>query len=301
MDAKIPEQIQAMPDRLVALATLNKRGRPASIGRYTLVCDGATMAALVEATLGIGTQLDRILGYEANAGGTSFISDPLAVLGTLQVASPLVNVTANRSAPGQLATVKWDNEGTEPHDFRLVKNGILDDFQTTREQAMWLAPSYRGIGRLVRSNGCAASENALAITMQHMPNLSLEPATSNTGLNDLVAGVQSGVLLEGGTITQMDAQARNGLLGHNLGALFRKITNGRVGPVLNDATVQINTLQLWKNVTAVGGPSTRMMLPPPRYASMPVKGQPPQRTSHSVVAAAAVIEKQPIIDIRRKA
>ena len=46
------------------------------------------MASLVEQTFGVATQLDRALGYEANAGGTSYIDDPLGMVGHLQVARP---------------------------------------------------------------------------------------------------------------------------------------------------------------------------------------------------------------------
>ena len=160
----------------------------------------------------MATQLDRALGYEANAGGTSFMNDPLAMLGSFKTASPLVTIKSNRSAPMQLATVKWDDEGVVPSDTTLVKDGILHDFQTTREQAAWLAPYYSKSGRPVQSNGCAAAQSALAITMQHMPNLSLEPNPSQVKLDDLVANVKDGMQVEHGSLEQIDFQGRTGLV-----------------------------------------------------------------------------------------
>ena len=309
-DRHVLEQIDAVLARGAAWEALQKDARPSMIGRYTLVCDGATMASLLEQTLGIATQLDRALGYEANAGGTSFIDDPLGMVGHYALAAPSVTVTANRTAPTQLATVKWDDEGVAPEPFTLIKDGVLTDFQTTREQAGWLAPYYQRQGRPMRSNGCAAAEDALVITLQHMPNLALTPNASAVGLDDLVAGVKDGILLEG-CIARADFQARNGLLGvdgDNPESRWRKITNGKVGPALKGGAVMFNTRDLWKHITAVGGATTQAVLANSQYPfgswvgllGAEGKGQPPQRTSHSVSAVAATISNQAVIDLSRK-
>jgi TldD protein len=305
LNANIRDQLQAMPDRFAAQGAL--KAKPGTVGRYTLVCDGATMAALLSATFGVATQVDRALGYEANAGGTSFLDDPLAMLGTLQVASSLVTVTANRSAPTQLATVKWDDEGVAPQNFTLIKDGVLTDYQTTREQAAWLAPYYTHVGRPVRSNGCAASEDALAITLQHVPNLALEPSASGGRVDDLVSKVKNGLMLEGGTVFQADSQARHGLLG---GGTLREIKDGQLGPLIQGGAVLFETADFWKNVAAVGGAATTAVLPFSQYPfggelgqilHLPVKGQPAQASSYSVQAAAATITNQPLIIPMRKA
>jgi TldD protein len=253
--------------------------------------------------------LDRALGYEANAGGTSFIDDPLAMVGHYQVAAQPVTVTANRSAVAQLATVKWDDEGVEPESFTLVKDGVLTDFQTTREQATWLAPYYRQIGRPVRSHGCAGAEDALKITMQMMPNLSMEPSHEAVGLNDLVTPVKDGILIERGEVSSVDFQGRNGLLVGDM----REIKNGKVGRKLRSGAVQFNTLDFWKHVLAVGGPSTVTTTSESQYSGRSLayllgvimdgalKGQPQQGTSYSSTAAAATIANQAIINPSRKA
>jgi TldD protein len=310
LEAGIPEQY---PVIRVAQDSADRTSKPAQIGRYTLVCDGATMSSVVAKTLGTATQLDRALGYEANAGGTSFIDDPLAMVGHYQVAAQPVTVTANRSAVAQLATVKWDDEGVEPEQFTLVKDGVLTDFQTTREQAAWLAPYYRQSGRPVRSHGCAGAEDALKITMQMMPNLSMEPSAEavkgSVSLNDLVAPVKDGILIERGEVSSVDFQGRNGLL---IGDM-REIKNGKVGRRLRDGGVQFNTLDFWKHVLAIGGPSTVATTSESQYSGRSfvyawgiimdgaLKGQPQQGTSYSSTAAAATIANQAIINPRRKA
>ena len=321
LEANIPEQMAAMPEQLAARAELERTAQPRRIGRYTLVCDGATMASLLEQTLGIATQLDRALGYEANAGGTSFLDDPLGMVGHFQVASPLVSVTANRSAPAQLATVKWDDEGVVPEDFTLIKDGVLVDYQTTREQAAWLGPYYQKVGKPVRSHGCAAAQEATYITLQHMPNLSLIPSPSVIRLEDLVADVQEGLLLEGCAVEQADFQARTGLISvAGLGGAMREIKNGRLGRMVAGGQIMFDALDLWRSVRAVGGEATVGGVIPAdrlfdglylvcvkggdygaRVAPQLFKGQPGQYADHSVRGIAATITNQPLIDARRKA
>ena len=306
-DAQIPVQLTGMLARLKAAAADKGLSRPVPVNRYTLVCDGATMASIVGQTLGMATQVDRCLGYEANAGGTSFIDDPLSMVGHYQLAAPSITVTANRSAPTQLATVQWDDEGVAPESFTLIKDGVLVDFQTTREQAAWLAPYYAKVGKPVHSHGCAAVEDALRIPLQQRPNLALAPNPQMVRLDDLVADVKDGILIEEGMTMEVDFQARTGLFGGTM----HKITNGRVGPLLQGGAVLFDTLDLFKHVVAVGGASTTAVVSHTPYdpsfedlwamLSGRWKGQPPQDTSYSVQAVAATITNQPIIDPSRKA
>src|SRR5581483_4998956 len=120
--------------------------KPVNVGRYDTAFDAMTMTHLLDQTIGRATELDRALGFEANAGGTSSLSDPRGMLGHYQVGASLLTVTGNRSDPGGASTVKWDDERVEPDAMTLVKDGVLSDFQTLRETAGWLN---------ARSHGCA--------------------------------------------------------------------------------------------------------------------------------------------------
>jgi TldD protein len=302
VDAKVPEQLATFRAKLAAETV--RGSKPATVGRYTVVCDGATMAAVLSSTLGRATQLDVALGYEANAGGTSFIDDPLAMVGQSKVASPFVTVTANRSAPMQLATVRWDDEGVVPEPFPLVKDGVLVDFQTTREQAAWLAPYYQQHGRPIQSHGCARSEDALVTTLQMTPNLALEPSSSKIQLEDLVATVREGILLEQGW-TIVDFQGRGGLIDGKK----TEIKNGRLGKPLDGGAVLFNTQDLWTHIEALGGAATTQVIAKADHAFLvgghgggqQDKGEPAQATNFSVQAVAATILNQPLIDPSRKA
>jgi TldD protein len=296
-EADLPTQIPGLYDAAdphrAALPS-----KPGTLGRYDVVFDAATMASLLNQTIGVATQLDRSLGYEANAGGTSYLGpDPLALLGTYQAASPLVTVTANRSMPRGLATVKWDDEGVEPPDFPLIQDGILVDYQTTREQAPWLAPWYKKQGKAIQSRGCAAADSALSITMQHAPNFVLEPGAEAIGFDDLVADINNGLAILGADVTT-DFQARTGHsnMVNGGGGQIREIVNGRLGVVVTGLDFIFNTTQLLKNIQVIGGASSAEQMP-----AFDRKGQPVQQMSHSVRTVPAKITNVDFIDPRRKA
>ncbi|MEP6754580.1 MAG: hypothetical protein ABJA67_03680, partial [Chthonomonadales bacterium] len=67
--------------------------KPIDIGRFDVVFDWETMGSFVLNSWGNATQLDRAMGYEANAQGTSYLGpDPTEFLGT-SVAAPQITVT----------------------------------------------------------------------------------------------------------------------------------------------------------------------------------------------------------------
>jgi TldD protein len=298
LDAKIPEQFPEIADDL--RHPKHVPVKPVDLGRYTVVCDGDTMASILDETIGLATQLDVELGYEANAGGSGYLDDPLNMIGTFQVASPLVTVTANRSASGQLATVKWDAEGVEPLATTLVKKGILTNFQTTREQATWLASYYTKTGQPVRSNGCAGAEDALSITLQQMPNLEMAPNASNVSLEALIGDVEDGILVVDGRAA-CDFQGRTGVITGGM----REIKKGKLGSLIAGGSVYFSTLDLWKRVSALGGASSQGTFRVSQFELTgilhDVKGEPMQRTSHSAVAPAATITNQAVVNLWRKA
>jgi len=290
LDAGVHEQIPRLVDD--AIASWGIPARQLDVGRYDVICDAPTAAWLLDQTIGLGTQLDRALGYEANASGTSYLGpDPLALLGAFQVGAPSITVTANRSAPAGLATVKWDDEGAEPMETTLVQHGTLVDYQTTRSTAEYLRPWYTSRNMPVRSNGCAGAPDALAFTMQHTPNLSLHPALANTTLDDLIADTKKGLVVTQGT-ARTEFQARSGTF---TGAV-REITNGKLGAVLTHAGFLFNSVELWKNVLAIGGTASQQSV-----AITHTKGQPEQRMSHSVSAVPIKIRNVAAIDLARKA
>jgi TldD protein len=271
--------------------------KPVEIGKYDVVFSATSAAQLVYQTLGVATELDRALGYEANAEGTSYLGpDPMQYLGTA-IASPHVNLTADRTTPHALATAKWDDEGVLCSAFPLIKNGILVDYQTTREQAHWLEDWYTKNGMPVQSHACAVAETALDCPIQMSPNFTLEPGAEAVDIDDLIKDTERGIYFPGGG-AQVDQQVKNGIwrLNSRDSNGPREIRNGKLGSVLIGAAVLFNSQELWKHVTALGGTASARDIQAGER-----KGEPAQRGHCNVRAVPMKVTDCAIIDATRKA
>lgn len=292
------EHLRAQPLRELARRQLDEMERdlalpvkPVDVGRYELLVDAAGVAELVESTLAHPTELDRAMGYEANAGGTSWLNDPLAMLGSHRVGAPLLNVSANRSDPGGAATVRWDDEGVEPDGFTLMKDGVLADFQTTRESAGWLAPAYARSGRPPRSHGCATADSAIFAPMAHVPNLVVAPGRDAVDYEQMLARLATGIAVES-LHADVDFQGLSGLA---TGRLYEVKKGKRVARIANGGLL-FRAPELWKGLVALGGPASAY-----RVGKAAAKGEPPQAAYHSVTAVPALFRDVTVIDPQRKA
>lgn len=244
---KSPIRERAM--QLIEEALRSRRPKPVDVGRYDIVFDAPAMAHFLDASVGTATQLDRAMGYKANGVGTTYLNDPAEMLGTFKVGSPLLTVTTNRSMPQGAATVKWDDEGVAPSEATLVKDGILADYQTTREAASWIASYYNRVGMPVRSNGCACVFGS-APPMQRTPNLVMRPGTQNVTFEDLVKDTKRGLAVLGGGMIRTDFQALNGTFRY--GRVY-EVINGKLGTPIDNALVEYRAPEFWRNLKAIGG------------------------------------------------
>ncbi|HEX2210030.1 MAG TPA: TldD/PmbA family protein [Longimicrobium sp.] len=250
VDADLPARAAVWAEEAAAKLS----ARPVEQGRYDLVLLPTHLRLIIHESIAHPTELDRIMGYEANYAGTSFIHPPQDFLGRFRYGPEIMNVQAERSAPGSLATTGWDDEGVRPDEYLIVKDGILNDLQTTREQAPMLADYYRRTGRPVRSHGNSTAESWAHVQFQRMPNVNLMPHPDrDVPLDELVAGVENGILIDGHGSFSIDQQRYNGQFG---GQVAWEIRNGRRGEMLRDVAYQIRTPEFWNSMDLVGGPST---------------------------------------------
>ncbi|MHB2032731.1 MAG: TldD/PmbA family protein [Gemmatimonadaceae bacterium] len=266
--------------------------KPVEVNRYDTVFDVSSMAAFADDTLGRATELDRALGYEANAGGTSYLSNPLGMVGNYQAGSPLLNLTGDRNAPGSAAWVQWDEEGVAPVPFSLVKEGVLVDFQTTREMATKLSDYYAKTGQPVRSHGCADAPRAVDVQMLHTANLVMAPAErSSAGFDELVAGLSDGVAVRRAGV-DMDFEAISGM-GNGL---TYEVKHGKRVAIISGAAFLFSAPEFWKGLKALGGSASAR-----RFGRPSTKGEPPQSCAHSVTAVPAVVKQLALINPYQKA
>lgn len=215
-------------------------------GRYDLVIDPTNLWLTIHETIGHSTELDRVLGYEANYAGTSFAT--LDKLHTLQFGSPMMNVTGDRQVDHGLSTVAYDDEGVATQTWDIIRGGVLVGYQLNRQMAL-----KQGFGR---SNGCAFADAPEHVPLQRMPNVSLRPSPTDTSLEQLVAAVDDGILIVGDKSWSIDMQRYNFQF---TGQKFFRIRGGRIDGQLKDVAYQSRTTDFWNSLAALGGPSTYLL------------------------------------------
>ncbi|MBP6771383.1 MAG: TldD/PmbA family protein [Gemmatimonadaceae bacterium] len=267
--------------------------KPVDVGRYDLVLDPANLWLTIHESIGHPTELDRAMGYEANYAGTSFIAPPEKMLGQLKYGPSIMNIQGDRSQVGGLSTIGWDDDGVKPDEFLIVKEGMFNDYQTTREQAPWLRSWYEKNGKPVRSHGCAYAQGWDNVQFQRMPNVSLLPGERDLSINDLVSATDRGILISGDGSFSIDQQRYNAQFG---GQTFHEIKGGKIVGTLKDVAYQIRTPDFWNSLDMIGGKSSYTM----GGSFFDGKGQPPQVNAVSHGSPPARFRNVNVINTGRK-
>ncbi len=268
--------------------------KPVDVGRYDLVLDPGNMWLTIHESIGHPTELDRALGYEANYAGTSFIAPPDKMLGKLKYGPSFMNIQGDRSQEGGLSSIGYDDDGIAPETFLIVKNGMFNDYQTTREQAKWLDWWYKKNGRATRSHGCAYAQGWDNVQFQRMPNVSLLPGDKDIGWNDLVSATDNGIAIIGDGSFSIDQQRYNAQFG---GQLFYEIKNGKIGGMLKDVAYQMRTPDFWNSMQMIGGKKSYTL----GGSFFDGKGQPGQVNAVSHGSPPAKFKQVNVINTGRKA
>jgi TldD protein len=245
-------------------AVMKLTAKPVEPGKYDLVLHPSHLFLTIHESVGHSTELDRALLYEANYAGTSFLTPDKA--GKLQFGSKMVNFVADRTQPLGMATVAFDDEGVPGQEWHLVRDGIFVDWQTTRDMAKLIGKN--------KSNGCLHGDSWDAVPFPRMPNVSLQPAKEHVSQDDLIAGVDRGILIYGRGSYSIDQQRYNFQFG---GQTFWEIKGGKVVGMLKDVAYQSKTTDFWGALDGLGGLATYEVPGSPNDG----KGEPGQSNSVS--------------------
>ena len=207
-------------------------------GRYDLVLDPTNLWLTIHENVGHPLELDRVLGYEANYAGTSFAT--LDKRGSFQYGSDIVNLFADKVQPGSLGAVGYDDEGVPCKRWDLVKDGVLVDYQTIRDQAHILGKTA--------SDGCCYADSWSSVQFQRMPNISLAPGKQTLSVADMVKDVENGIYIIGDGSFSIDQQRYNAQFG---GQLFYEIKDGQITQMIEDVAYQIRTPEFWGGCVAI--------------------------------------------------
>jgi TldD protein len=231
-------------ERIAAEAEEFCTAKPIGVGVRDLILSPSHAMLTIHEIVAHATELDRIMGYEANYAGTSFVK--VSDLGTLKYGSPLFNVTCDRTMPGAMGTVGYDDDGVKTQSWPLIRNGILVGLQTNRETAHYIGEK--------ESRGCTGA--------------------GSWTLDEIIADTKDGVMIDGRGSYSIDQQRYNGQFGGNA---FWEIKNGKITRMATNVTYNAITTDFWANLNAVGNASTWKMF----GTGGDAKGQPTQTNSIS--------------------
>lgn len=205
-----------------ALSLLKAKAAPA--GKSVVVLD----------PLLVGTFIHEALGHMAEGDHVAMHDSVLEGRMDHTIASPLVSVTDDKTAPGGYGTFGFDREGARAERTVLIENGILKGYLNSRDSGGQLG---------LRSTGNCRGE----FNQVRMSNTLFLPG--DLSLEEMIKDTKKGVYLigsSGGT-----ALTLNGTF--NFAALEGyEIRNGRLGAHLKDVALMGNTLEILRNVDAVG-------------------------------------------------
>ena len=204
-------------------------------GTFDVILGGSQVSLQIHESCGHAAELDRIMGWEANFSGTSFL-DP-AELGTLRYGSGNVSIVVDNAMPRGFATAAYDDEGSRSVPSDIVRNGILVGFETSRDTA-------RLIGR--DTNACVRAQSWQHVPMIRMCNLSLLPGS--VSFEGLFEDVADGIYMESNRSWSIDDHRLNFQFGCQIGW---EIRNGKRGRMLKNPTYAGVTPAFWQSCDAI--------------------------------------------------
>ena len=236
------DRYDILEDARLAGAEVGQKQAAKSVepGKYDLVLDPSNLWLTIHESTGHPTELDRVLGYEANFAGTSFLTLDKWKSGKFNYGSKLVNIVADKTQPGSLGAVGYDDEGVGTKEWDVIKEGTLVNYQAIRDQAH--------IVGLPESQGCCYSQSWRDVQFQRMANISLRPGKTPLIPNDLISKVEKGIYIVGNGSYSIDQQRYNFQFS---GQLFYEIKNGKIVGMLKDVAYQANTQEFWNSCAAI--------------------------------------------------
>lgn len=211
-------------------------------GQYDMVLDAQHLALTIHESCGHPTELDRALGYEANYAGTTFLTPDK--IGKFQYGSRHINIVADNTEPGGLASTGYDDDGVAGQRWDIMREGVFVGCSTNREVA--------GKIGLKRSTGSSRADSWSSVPIVRIANVGLSPGQSS--LDDLIADVKRGIFIEGHGSFSIDQKRYNFQFG---GDAFWLIENGKRTHMLRDVIYTGITPEFWNSCDGVADATHR--------------------------------------------
>ncbi len=230
---RLKENAERISDELKALL----KAPTTPNGKFDAIILGNQMFLQIHESVGHPTELDRVMGWEANFAGTSFVTREK--LNKFKYGSNIVNLVSDNTIPGGLATRGYDDEGVKAQRWHIVKDGIFSGYHTSRDTAHYIKEK--------RSKGSARSDGPLMPPIVRISNLSLLPG--NATLEDMIADTKYGIIFDNNRSWSIDQRRLNFQFSTELAW---EIKNGKITRMLKNPVYHDITPEFWNKCVAIG-------------------------------------------------
>jgi TldD protein len=230
-EARLAENAQRIGEEATALL----RAPQCPSGTLDVILGGSQVSLQIHESCGHPAELDRVMGWEANFSGTSFLE--IGQLGKLKYGSDAVTIVVDNTLAFGMATCGYDDEGTKSGRSDIVRDGVLRGYEMSNDTA-------RAIGR--ESNGCVRAQSWEFVPMIRMCNLNLLPG--DRPFEALFEDVRDGVYMESNRSWSIDDRRLNFQFGCQIGW---EVKSGKRGRMLKNPTYAGMTPQFWNACDAI--------------------------------------------------
>lgn len=206
--------------------------------RRTLILDPNHLGLTMHESVGHPTELDRVLGWEADYAGVSFATPEK--LKNFRYGSEIVNFVGDNTLAEGLATMGFDDDGVPGQKWHIIKDGILNEYGSTRDTAMEIDLGY--------SRGCNRATYYYDQPINRIPNLYLLPGTKPLTPAELIADTEDGVYIQGRGSFSIDQHRVNFQFG---GDFFWEIKNGKLIRPLKKILYKSCNPEFWNSCDAI--------------------------------------------------
>lgn len=206
-------------------------------GEMDIILNTNQLALQIHESCGHPTELDRVLGTEANYAGTSFLTPDK--LNKFRYGSEIVNIVSDATTEGGLGTYGYDDEGVKAKKVDLVKDGMFVGYQSSREDATQVD---------VEVSGNMRAEGWQNLPLVRMSNINLLPG--DWSKKEIIEETDKGIIFDGPKSYSIDDKRLNFQFGSELGYL---VENGEIKKLIKNPTYTGISYDFWRNCDAIAG------------------------------------------------
>ncbi|MFX1453311.1 MAG: TldD/PmbA family protein, partial [Promethearchaeota archaeon] len=205
------------------------KAKPAKAGTFSAILDPKLSSVFIHEGLGHCCEADSVLS------GESILENRLGEA----IASKSVTIIDDPTQIGNYGSYLFDSEGTPGKKKILIKNGILKSYLHSNETASRMD--------LESSTGNARAENYQNVPLVRMSNIYIDKGDYD--FEEMLEEIKNGIYAMGWLYGYTDTA--KGLHQFKAAEAFL-IENGELGSSLRDCAISGMTLEVLKNIMAIG-------------------------------------------------